>query len=71
MDPKHKVDNITGAEFTHILQQYNDYIPVKLKELDELRFVTIPEAVQSRKAKSKEDLFLTKAELESLMQWKL
>lgn len=71
MDPKHTVDNITFPEFTHILQQYKDYIPAKLKELDELRFVTIPEAVQSRKVKSKGDLFLTKSELESLMQWKL
>lgn len=71
MDPRHTIDNMTGEEFTHILQQYNDYMPAKLKELDELRFVTIPKAVQSRREKNEDDVFLTKPELESLIQWKL
>lgn len=71
MHPKHGVDHIASAAFGQLLQQYKDYIPPELKELDQIRYVTIPEVIQSRRTSDKKGPFLTKSELESLMQWKL
>lgn len=71
MDSKHAAEHITGATCRQLLEQYKDYVPPDLKELDHIRYVTIPEVIQSRRTNDKKGPFLTKSELESLMQWKL
>ena len=46
-----------------------DNAPQALSLLNELRYITIPQTLQSRKADG--DAFLEKTELVSLVEWKL
>jgi hypothetical protein len=62
--------NITADEFEKALSRYANYVPDKLKDLDELRFDTIPAELADRR-ESGNEVSLEKKEVQSLVEWKL
>ena len=52
-----------------LLLSYDSYVPDKIHELEELRLSTIPQALAQRKKDG--NPFLEKAEVTSLVEWKL
>lgn len=66
MIPNH-VRTISLETFNDILSQYPASVPERLQELDTLRYDEIPVKVASRK----DAAFLTKDEVEKLVEWKL
>jgi hypothetical protein len=64
-----KADAIGLATFKSALARYETTVPEKLKDLEKFRAL-LPEAVQKRTKKTGNSL-LEKAELESLVEWKL
>ena len=69
MGSKYALDHISGSDFDDILSQYPETVPVKLADLEEQRFSTIPTLLSDRR---KEDqAYLTKAEVATLVDWKL
>lgn len=69
MDDRHAFDRISEADFDAILSQYPETVPSKLAELEEQRFYIIPAVLSKRKKEGSE--FLTKAEVATLVDWKL
>lgn len=63
-----KYIGISKAAFEHILSLYPSTVPENLRELDALRYDTIPATVRSRSKKGK---YLTKDEVVKLVEWKL
>jgi hypothetical protein len=59
---------ISRETFDTLLSRYPSTVPEKLRELDELRYNTIPATVASRTEKG---AHLTKDEVEKLVEWKL
>jgi hypothetical protein len=69
MSSQHAFDRITDTEFEGILSQYPDVVPSKLADLEEQRFSTIPDVLAKRRAEGQ--AYLTKAEVATLVDWKL
>lgn len=69
MNIKYLPDNILKEDFERLLSKYPSIVPEKLKELDESRLHTIPDALEKRRKKG--DAFLEKDEVESLVRWKM
>jgi len=61
--------SITQKDIPKILSRYADVVPSALKDLDVTRYETIPVAVEKRKSNG--DAYLSKSEVESLVQWKM
>jgi len=69
MGSQYAIDRITGSDFEEILSQYPDTVPTKLADLEEQRLSTIPNALATRRAEGQ--AYLTKAEVATLVDWKL
>jgi hypothetical protein len=54
-----------------VLSRYDEHVPDKLKDLDEARYEEIPDALAERKAASSSQAYLSKDEVERLVEWKL
>ncbi|KAJ4357673.1 uncharacterized protein N0V89_002249 [Didymosphaeria variabile] len=63
-----KYTQISKETFKAVLSRYPSTVPENLRELDALRYDTIPATVTSRKKKG---AYLTKDEAEKLVEWKL
>ena len=69
MSGHHAFNAISGSDFESILSQYPDVVPSKLADLEEQRLSTIPTALAKRRAE--DQAYLTKAEVATLVDWKL
>jgi hypothetical protein len=69
MGSQHAIDRIAGSDFEEILSQYPETVPAKLADLEEQRLSTIPDALAKRRAEGR--AYLTKAEVATLVDWKL
>jgi hypothetical protein len=69
MGSQHAFDRITGSDFEEILSQYPETVPAKLADLEEQRLSTIPKVLAKRRAEGQ--AYLTKAEVATLVDWKL
>jgi hypothetical protein len=65
--PSHHINKITLSTFNSVLSRYAPAVPAKLEDLDASRYDTIPTSV----ANLKSDKFLSKDEVEKLVEWKL
>ncbi|KAL6707207.1 hypothetical protein ACN47E_004754 [Coniothyrium glycines] len=65
--PQHCIKHISLSTFKDVLSRYSSIVPEKLKELDTLRFETLPATAAKRGVSEG----LSKGELEQLMSWKL
>jgi hypothetical protein len=65
------IDSISHATFKKVLKRYPSTVPDKLRELDTLRYETIPGAVANRAAEEKGGAYLKAEEVEKLVEWKL
>ncbi|KAF1976075.1 hypothetical protein BU23DRAFT_588267 [Bimuria novae-zelandiae CBS 107.79] len=63
-----KYAQISKPTFDNILSRYASIVPSALRELDELRYDTMPATVQLREEKG---AYLTKDEVVKLVEWKL
>lgn len=61
------IKNISLDEFNNVLSRYPSAVPDKLQELDTLRYDAIPAKVAERQ----DTAYLTKDEVEKLVEWKL
>ncbi|TLD35502.1 hypothetical protein E2P81_ATG01805 [Venturia nashicola] len=61
---------IRPEEFATYLDRYNDIVPDNLRELDEYRFVTVPNLLQKRRGE-KGGAWLEREEVQKLVEWKL
>ena len=52
-------------------KEYPQYISEQLKELDPVRYITIPELCKTRRSANNGDHYLTKDEVLKLVQWKM
>jgi hypothetical protein len=68
--PSLKISTISLDTFNATLSRYPTIAPAKLKDLDTLRYVTVPAKLAAQKAKG-EEASLEKEELEALVEWKL
>ncbi|WPH00685.1 Hypothetical protein R9X50_00351500 [Acrodontium crateriforme] len=71
MDTTHAFETINFATFTDLLKQYPDVVPEKLTDLDIQRYSIIPSNAKTRLEENDNDVYISKAELETLMKWKL
>jgi hypothetical protein len=62
-------DRMSKDDFEQILAQYPEVVPSKLADLEEQRLSIIPAKLKERKAKG--NVYLTKGELATLVDWKL
>lgn len=69
MGSQHAFDRISASDFEEILPQYPGVVPAKLADLEEQRLTTIPEILVKRRAEGQ--AYLTKAEVATLVDWKL
>jgi len=69
MGSQYAFDRIARSDFEDILSQYPDVVPTKLADLEEQRLSTIPEILAKRRAEG--EAYLTKAEVATLVDWKL
>lgn len=70
LDPRHGFDVIDQSSFEWVLQHYRSLVASDGDEdLDELRYITIPDKLNVRHAEG--DAHLTKADLITLVTWKL
>jgi hypothetical protein len=69
MGSHYAFDRIAGSDFEEILLQYPDIIPARLAGLEEQRLSTTPETLAKRRAEGQ--AYLTKAEVATLVEWKL
>lgn len=67
-DAKLSCDTISYADFVKLLETYKNVVPTKLEELEEQRLKIIPKALSERTG---DGAHLTKAELQTLVDWKL
>lgn len=65
LNPQH----ITSKEIMNLLDRYDAHVPDSLKSLDKERYENIPRALKERTAQG--HTYLTKTEVESLVQWKM
>ena len=61
--------NVSLATFDRILAKYDDQVPERLAELEELRLHTLPDAIAQRRKDG--EAYIAKDELKSLVEWKL
>ncbi len=66
--PNLHINTIQLCTFKVVLARYPAQVPDKLKDLDELRYDTIPAKFAKRRDTDPE---LTSAEVEKLVEWKL
>lgn len=69
MASQYAFDRISASDFEDILSQYPETVPSKLAELEEKRLSTIPAVLAERRSESQ--AYLTKAEVATLVDWKL
>jgi hypothetical protein len=71
--PSFKLDTISLKTFDATLSRYSSLVPERLKELDTLRYDTIPAAFAEKIAAQSGDdqASLAKDEVEKLVEWKL
>lgn len=69
MGSHYAFDRIAESDFEEILSQYSEAIPAKLADLEEQRLSTIPKALAKRREEG--EAYLTKAEVATLVDWKL
>lgn len=69
MGSQYVFDRIVEADFDNILSQYSETVPSKLSDLEEQRLSIIPAALANRKKEGRP--FLNKAEVATLVDWKL
>jgi hypothetical protein len=62
-------DRISKDDFKQTLAQYPETVPSKLADLEEQRLSIIPAKLKERKTKG--SAYLTKAEVATLVDWKL
>ena len=63
---------ISLSTFKRVLAKYDDYIPEKLSQLEQLRLKTIPDAITNRARDHEEDgAYIEKGEFKNLVEWKL
>lgn len=60
--------NISEDSIHLVLSRYEQHVPEKLRALDEVRYRDIPESLAKRKAIA---AYLSKGEVERLVEWKL
>jgi hypothetical protein len=63
----HNISRITLGTFNSVLSRYTPAVPAKLQDLDASRYDTVPASV----ADAKGEIFLSKDEVERLVEWKL
>jgi hypothetical protein len=63
--------NITPEAFNEVLSRYPAAVPKKLRDLDTLRFSTLPARVVERRAEHHGNAWLELGEVISLVEWKL
>jgi hypothetical protein len=67
-----KISSISLKTFNATLARYPSIAPAKLKDLDTLRYVTVPAKLAKRKKEVGEgEVCLEREELEGLVEWKL
>jgi hypothetical protein len=66
MAGQYHAQTISGEDFQMLVHSYSEEVPDKLAELEKQRLVTIPEAFAGRNPS-----YLTKAEVQTLVDWKL
>jgi hypothetical protein len=66
--PSHHIKTISQSTFDTVLSRYAATVPSNLRDLDALRYDTIPAAVANRPVETRH---LTKIEVEQLVEWKL
>jgi hypothetical protein len=64
-----KYSSITKEPFNTLLSRYATLVPPSLTELDTLRYEEIPNSL--RKRTDTNDFYLSKNEVERLVEWKL
>lgn len=70
--PSLKISLISLEAFNATLARYSSIAPAKLKDLDTLRYVTVPAKLAKQKKEVGEGkVCLERAELEGLVEWKL
>ena len=70
--PRVHVNTITPDTFKDILTRYPSVVPDKLRDLDTLRYDTIPASVVQEQGKGKgKAVSLAKEQVEKLVEWKL
>lgn len=69
MGSQYAFDRISASDFEDILSQYPDTVPSKLVDLEGQRLSTIPAVLAKRRSESQ--AYLTKAEVATLVDWKL
>lgn len=69
MEKHHAIDEINAHDFDTLLKQYASIVPEKLADLETERLKTIPEFLTTRK--QADDAYLNKAEVSTLVDWKL
>jgi len=65
-----KHTSITKGTFTTLLSRYASLVPSALTELDTLRYEEIPN-ILSKREEEDDDSYLTRDEVERLVEWKL
>lgn len=71
MDSSHSSSAITLQEVKRLITFYPALISAKLADLEHARLHTIPAAISSRKPDSPDGQYLSKPELQQLVDWKL
>ncbi|PSN63847.1 hypothetical protein BS50DRAFT_576475 [Corynespora cassiicola Philippines] len=67
--PSHHPSRISAETLKTVVSRYPATAPAALKQLDTLRYETIPSSIAARKSPG--ETSLTKAEVEKLVEWKL
>jgi hypothetical protein len=69
MDSQYAFGSISESDFEDILSQYPDAVPSKLADLEKQRLSIIPAVLAGRRSEGQ--AYLTKAEVATLVDWKL
>ena len=62
-------EHISLSTFRNHLKRYESLVPAKIQGLEDIRLVVVPAALKQRKKDG--EAFLEKAEVISLVEWKL
>jgi hypothetical protein len=65
--PFHHINKITLSTFKDAVSRYTPAVPENLLDLDTLRYITVPSTIAERH----KEPYLTKSEVEKLVEWKL
>lgn len=68
--PSLRANSITLESFSRILARYETTVPERLHDLDSHRYTSIPAALAKRST-DEGSPYLTKPEVEKLVEWKL